>query len=195
MIDTPADPTFQVALTQPSCPILLSPTTPTTRARCVCLSCLSLRVCDRSLERASLSIVLSCLVFDLCPTPVVDRWLPVPACTSPLHHAASRAPPFFASAPISTSASTPPCCTFLHVGAPASCYVPQRSRKLGAASTRRVIPNTCVQVSPLRINKTPTASPAKSTSRPLSEIGSGERRRNSPSFDQTTKVRARPLLP
>ncbi|KAF2996044.1 Bud site selection protein bud4 [Curvularia kusanoi] len=42
-------------------------------------------------------------------------------------------------------------------------------------------------VSPLRINKTPTASPAKSTSRPLSEIGSGERRRNSPSFDQTTK--------
>lgn len=51
-----------------------------------------------------------------------------------------------------------------------------------------------VQVSPLRINKTPTASPAKSTSRPLSEIGSGERRRNSPSFDQTSKVRVRRAL-
>lgn len=193
MIDTPADPTFQVALTQPSCPILPSPTTPTTRARCVCLS--AFRFVSATAHLSAHPYRLSCLVFDLCPTPVVDRWLPVPACTSPLHHAASRAPPFFASAPISTSASTPPCCTFLHVGAPASCYVPQRSRKLGAASTRRVIPNTCVQVSPLRINKTPTASPAKSTSRPLSEIGSGERRRNSPSFDQTTKVRARPLLP
>ncbi|KAF2477533.1 DUF1709-domain-containing protein [Lindgomyces ingoldianus] len=44
-------------------------------------------------------------------------------------------------------------------------------------------------VSPLRINKTPTASPAKggSFSRPLSEIGSTEHRRNSPSFNQTTK--------
>ncbi|KAF1925693.1 DUF1709-domain-containing protein [Didymella exigua CBS 183.55] len=42
-------------------------------------------------------------------------------------------------------------------------------------------------VSPLRINKTPTASPGKSSGRPLSEIASGERRRNSPSFDQTTK--------
>ncbi|KAF1917277.1 GTP binding protein-like protein Bud4 [Ampelomyces quisqualis] len=42
-------------------------------------------------------------------------------------------------------------------------------------------------VSPLRINKTPTASPTKSSGRPLSEIGSAERRRNSPSFNQTTK--------
>ncbi|KAH7408610.1 hypothetical protein DE146DRAFT_383332 [Phaeosphaeria sp. MPI-PUGE-AT-0046c] len=42
-------------------------------------------------------------------------------------------------------------------------------------------------VSPLRINKTPTASPTKGSSRPLSEIGSTERRRNSPSFNQTTK--------
>ncbi|KAF1961801.1 DUF1709-domain-containing protein [Byssothecium circinans] len=44
-------------------------------------------------------------------------------------------------------------------------------------------------VSPLRINKTPTASPSKaSMPRPLSEIGSTERRRNSPSFNQNTKV-------
>ncbi|XPS80596.1 Bud site selection protein bud4 [Ascochyta lentis] len=42
-------------------------------------------------------------------------------------------------------------------------------------------------VSPLRINKTPTASPAKGSARPLSEIAPGEHRRNSPSFDQTTK--------
>ncbi|KAF2270280.1 DUF1709-domain-containing protein [Lojkania enalia] len=40
-------------------------------------------------------------------------------------------------------------------------------------------------VSPLRINKTPASSPSKA--RPLSEIGSTERRRNSPSFNQTTK--------
>lgn len=52
-----------------------------------------------------------------------------------------------------------------------------------------------MQVSPLRINKTPTASPGKSSGRPLSEIGSGECRRNSPSFDQTTKVCARPTSP
>jgi hypothetical protein len=57
----------------------------------------------------------------------------------------------------------------------------------------QVIPNH-VQVSPLRINKTPTASPGKSSGRPLSEIGSGERRRNSPSFDQTTKV-CSPAIP
>ncbi|KAF2686383.1 DUF1709-domain-containing protein [Lentithecium fluviatile CBS 122367] len=45
-------------------------------------------------------------------------------------------------------------------------------------------------VSPLRINKTPTASPTKGSgmSRPLSEIGSTERRRNSPSFNQTTRT-------
>ncbi|KAH8719323.1 hypothetical protein GQ44DRAFT_387504 [Phaeosphaeriaceae sp. PMI808] len=42
-------------------------------------------------------------------------------------------------------------------------------------------------VSPLRINKTPTASPTKGSGRPLSEIGSTEHRRNSPSFNQTTK--------
>ncbi|KAF2126029.1 DUF1709-domain-containing protein [Dothidotthia symphoricarpi CBS 119687] len=39
-------------------------------------------------------------------------------------------------------------------------------------------------VSPLRINKTPT----KGSGRPLSEIGAMSPRRNSPSFDQTTKV-------
>ncbi|KAL5387357.1 hypothetical protein DPSP01_003580 [Paraphaeosphaeria sporulosa] len=46
-------------------------------------------------------------------------------------------------------------------------------------------------VSPLRINKTPTGSPAKgsSMSRPLSEIGSTESRRNSGNFNgQSTKV-------
>ncbi|KAF2277062.1 GTP binding protein-like protein Bud4 [Westerdykella ornata] len=44
-------------------------------------------------------------------------------------------------------------------------------------------------VSPLRISKTPTGSPAKGNTfgRPLSEIGTGEIRRNSPSFNQTTK--------
>ncbi|KAF2819422.1 DUF1709-domain-containing protein [Ophiobolus disseminans] len=42
-------------------------------------------------------------------------------------------------------------------------------------------------VSPLRINKTPTASPTKGSGRPLSEISSTEQRRNSPSFNQTTK--------
>ncbi|KAK4503077.1 hypothetical protein PRZ48_006504 [Zasmidium cellare] len=46
------------------------------------------------------------------------------------------------------------------------------------------------QVQPLRISKsTPTVSPSKpaATSRPLSEIGSTERRRNSPSYNQATK--------
>jgi hypothetical protein len=45
-------------------------------------------------------------------------------------------------------------------------------------------------VSPLRINKTPNGSPTKggSFSRPLSEISSTEHRRNSPSFNQATKV-------
>jgi hypothetical protein len=54
-----------------------------------------------------------------------------------------------------------------------------------------------LQVSPLRINKTPTASPTKGSgmSRPLSEIGSTERRRNSPSFNQTTKVGLIAFLP
>lgn len=41
-------------------------------------------------------------------------------------------------------------------------------------------------VSPLRINKTPNASPTKAA-RPLSEIGPTEHRRNSPSFNQSTK--------
>ncbi|KAF2015376.1 GTP binding protein-like protein Bud4 [Aaosphaeria arxii CBS 175.79] len=43
------------------------------------------------------------------------------------------------------------------------------------------------QVSPLRINKTPNGSPTKPVSRPLSEIGPTEHRRNSPSFNQATK--------
>ncbi|KAH9867788.1 hypothetical protein IAQ61_007092 [Plenodomus lingam] len=42
-------------------------------------------------------------------------------------------------------------------------------------------------VSPLRINKTPTASPTKGSGRPLSEIGPTEQRRNSPSWNQSTK--------
>ncbi|KAF1935749.1 DUF1709-domain-containing protein [Clathrospora elynae] len=42
-------------------------------------------------------------------------------------------------------------------------------------------------VSPLRINKTPTASPTKGSGRPLSEIGPHEHRRNSPSWNQSTK--------
>lgn len=45
-----------------------------------------------------------------------------------------------------------------------------------------------MQVSPLRINKTPTSSPTKGSSRPLSEIGPNEHRRNSPSWNQSTKV-------
>ncbi|KAH0538137.1 hypothetical protein FGG08_005245 [Glutinoglossum americanum] len=44
------------------------------------------------------------------------------------------------------------------------------------------------QVQPLRIQKnTPTSSPTKASSRPLSELGPTERRRNSPSFNQVTK--------
>ncbi|KAF1829271.1 DUF1709-domain-containing protein [Decorospora gaudefroyi] len=42
-------------------------------------------------------------------------------------------------------------------------------------------------VSPLRINKTPTASPTKGSGRPLSEISPHEHRRNSPSWNQSTK--------
>ncbi|KAH6877617.1 hypothetical protein BKA58DRAFT_78563 [Alternaria rosae] len=42
-------------------------------------------------------------------------------------------------------------------------------------------------VSPLRINKTPTSSPTKGSGRPLSEISPHEHRRNSPSWNQTTK--------
>ncbi|RYO60823.1 hypothetical protein AA0116_g5850 [Alternaria tenuissima] len=42
-------------------------------------------------------------------------------------------------------------------------------------------------VSPLRINKTPTPSPTKGSGRPLSEISPHEHRRNSPSWNQTTK--------
>lgn len=55
------------------------------------------------------------------------------------------------------------------------------------------------QVQPLRISKTntPSSSPPKmlATSRPLAEIGSTERRRNSPSYNQATKVRALPAAP
>lgn len=56
------------------------------------------------------------------------------------------------------------------------------------------------QVQPLRINKntTPASSPAKmlgqATSRPLAEIGSTERRRNSPSYNQATKVHSQLIL-
>ncbi|CAA9963387.1 PH multi-domain protein [Pyrenophora teres f. maculata] len=42
-------------------------------------------------------------------------------------------------------------------------------------------------VTPLRINKTPAASPTKGSGRPLSEIGPHEHRRNSPSWNQATK--------
>jgi len=49
-------------------------------------------------------------------------------------------------------------------------------------------------VSPLRINKTPTSSPTKGSGRPLSEISPHEHRRNSPSWNQTTKVCARARL-
>ena len=47
------------------------------------------------------------------------------------------------------------------------------------------------QVQPLRISKpTPTASPEKAAmSRPLSEISSGSMRRNSPSYNETSRVR------
>jgi hypothetical protein len=47
------------------------------------------------------------------------------------------------------------------------------------------------QVQPLRISKsTPTASPDKpvAMSRPLAEISSGSTRRNSPSYNQSTRV-------
>jgi hypothetical protein len=47
------------------------------------------------------------------------------------------------------------------------------------------------QVQPLRISKsTPTASPDKQVamSRPLAEISSGSTRRNSPSYNQSTRV-------
>lgn len=50
------------------------------------------------------------------------------------------------------------------------------------------------QVQPLRISKgTPSSTPLKmsaAASRPLSEIGSTERRRNSPSYNQATRVSA-----
>ncbi|KAF2204274.1 DUF1709-domain-containing protein [Delitschia confertaspora ATCC 74209] len=42
-------------------------------------------------------------------------------------------------------------------------------------------------VSPLRITKTPSTPSRPALSRPLSDISSTERRRNSPSFDQTSK--------
>jgi hypothetical protein len=50
------------------------------------------------------------------------------------------------------------------------------------------------QVQPLRISKnqaTPSTSPAKMPApRPLSEIGSSSPRRNSPSYNQATRVSA-----
>lgn len=48
------------------------------------------------------------------------------------------------------------------------------------------------QVQPLRISKnTPSSTPSKmAASRPLSEIGATSQRRNSPSYNQATKVRA-----
>lgn len=61
--------------------------------------------------------------------------------------------------------------------------------------------NMVRQVQPLRISKTGNTSsstPNKmAQSRPLAEIGSGSRRRNSPSYNQATKVRAHclPRLP
>jgi len=50
-------------------------------------------------------------------------------------------------------------------------------------------------VSPLRNHKTPTGSPTKSSGRPLSEIGPNEHRRNSPSWNQATKVPRPAFLP
>ena len=51
----------------------------------------------------------------------------------------------------------------------------------------------CPQVHPLRLSKeTPTSSPtkvARAIPRPLSELSPTERRRNSPSWNQTSKVR------
>lgn len=46
------------------------------------------------------------------------------------------------------------------------------------------------QVQPLRISKgvTPSSSPNKAMARPLSEIGGTSQRRNSPSYNQATKV-------
>jgi len=48
------------------------------------------------------------------------------------------------------------------------------------------------QVQPLRISKnTPSSTPIKMTAtRPLSDIGATSQRRNSPSYNQATKVRA-----
>ena len=56
-----------------------------------------------------------------------------------------------------------------------------------------------MQIQPLRINKnTPQSSPGKMNShpiqRPLAEVGPMERRRNSPSYNQTTKVRSKHKL-
>lgn len=108
----------------------------------------------------------------------------------PLLTAALRrleAPPFFANIPATTRRPAVARDRDRDRDCPATRHVSQRSGK-PALFGYSDIPNH-VQVSPLRINKTPTSSPAKGSSgRPLSEIGSGERRRNSPSFDQTTKV-------
>ena len=54
--------------------------------------------------------------------------------------------------------------------------------------------NSSVKIQPLRIQKnTPSSSPNKMNGQashgPLSEVGLSERRRNSPSWNQTIKVR------
>ena len=52
------------------------------------------------------------------------------------------------------------------------------------------------QVHPLRIQKTPSSSPVKmgsSLPRPLSELAPTEKRRNSPSYNQATKVQCADL--
>jgi hypothetical protein len=67
------------------------------------------------------------------------------------------------------------------------------STRLTPLSLKLSIPDIALQVQPLRLSKSSTmASPAKDRSalpRPLSELSPTEKRRNSPSWNQTTKVR------
>jgi hypothetical protein len=63
--------------------------------------------------------------------------------------------------------------------------------QLNTAAYHRDTDKMVRQVQPLRISKsTPTASPDKpvAMSRPLAEISSGSTRRNSPSYNQSTRV-------
>ena len=63
--------------------------------------------------------------------------------------------------------------------------------QLNTAAYHRNTDKMARQVQPLRISKsTPTASPDKQVamSRPLAEISSGSTRRNSPSYNQSTRV-------